>query len=90
MGAVAPDAHPHKAAGPLVKAKTVKKPEGTDTPRTSRASGERQNPQGTFCLRTLFAHSRGRGLPTPLSLSPGCSPPGCGCLGAESGGRGKW
>ncbi|XP_057886767.1 autoimmune regulator [Melospiza georgiana] len=25
-------------AGPLVKAKTVKKPEGTDTPRTSRAS----------------------------------------------------
>ncbi|KAF4795314.1 Autoimmune regulator [Turdus rufiventris] len=27
-----------RAAGPLVKAKTVKKPEGTDTPRTSRAS----------------------------------------------------
>ncbi|XP_056354402.1 autoimmune regulator isoform X1 [Oenanthe melanoleuca] len=26
------------AAGPLVKAKTVKKPEGTETPRTSRAS----------------------------------------------------
>ncbi|NXC90403.1 AIRE regulator, partial [Cercotrichas coryphoeus] len=39
-GAVPPDALPHKAAGPLVKAKTVKKPEGTDTPRTSRASGE--------------------------------------------------
>ncbi|XP_005529653.1 PREDICTED: autoimmune regulator [Pseudopodoces humilis] len=35
---VPPDAHPHNAAGPLVKAKTVKKPEGTDTPRTSRAS----------------------------------------------------
>ncbi|NXM10269.1 AIRE regulator, partial [Ploceus nigricollis] len=30
----------HSASpGPLVKAKTVKKPEGTDTPRTSRASG---------------------------------------------------
>ncbi|XP_042635539.1 autoimmune regulator [Catharus ustulatus] len=38
--------------GPLVKAKTVKKPEGTDTPRTSRASAV------------------GRGLPTPVSLSP--------------------
>ncbi|RLV63752.1 hypothetical protein DV515_00017950, partial [Chloebia gouldiae] len=35
---VPPDAHLHNAAGPLVKAKTVKKPEGTDTPRTSRAS----------------------------------------------------
>ncbi|NXI08481.1 AIRE regulator, partial [Irena cyanogastra] len=30
----------HSASpGPLVKAKTVRKPEGTDTPRTSRASG---------------------------------------------------
>ncbi|NXU98429.1 AIRE regulator, partial [Cettia cetti] len=37
-GAVHPDTHPHNAAGPLVRAKTVKKPEGTDTPRTSRAS----------------------------------------------------
>ncbi|KAM4769566.1 autoimmune regulator [Cyanocitta cristata] len=37
-GAVPPDAHPHNAAGPLVKAKTVKRSEGTDTPRTSRAS----------------------------------------------------
>ncbi|NXQ33558.1 AIRE regulator, partial [Alaudala cheleensis] len=37
---VCPDAHPHNAAGPLVKAKTVKKPEGTDSPRTSRASGD--------------------------------------------------
>ncbi|XP_039552817.1 autoimmune regulator-like isoform X2 [Passer montanus] len=35
---VPPDTHPHNAAGPLGKAKTVKKPEGTDTPRTSRAS----------------------------------------------------
>ncbi|NXS04698.1 AIRE regulator, partial [Oxylabes madagascariensis] len=31
----------HSASpGPLVKAKTVKKPEGADTPRTSRASGD--------------------------------------------------
>ncbi|NXD42046.1 AIRE regulator, partial [Copsychus sechellarum] len=52
-GAVPPDALPHKAAGPLVKAKTVKKPEGTDTPCTSRASGECRNPQGTFCLCAL-------------------------------------
>ncbi|NXM81145.1 AIRE regulator, partial [Oenanthe oenanthe] len=52
-GAVPPDGLPHKAAGPLVKAKTVKKPEGTETPRTSRASGECRNPQGTFCLRAL-------------------------------------
>ncbi|NWT19763.1 AIRE regulator, partial [Vireo altiloquus] len=56
-GAVPPDAHPHNAAGPLVKAKTVKKLEGTDISRTSRASGECQNPQGSFCLWALFAHS---------------------------------
>ncbi|NXA84417.1 AIRE regulator, partial [Thryothorus ludovicianus] len=30
---------PRHSTGPLVKAKTVKKPEGTDSPRTSRASG---------------------------------------------------
>ncbi|NWY75900.1 AIRE regulator, partial [Erithacus rubecula] len=47
--------------GPLVKAKTVKKPEGTESPRTSRASGECRNPQGTFCLCALFARSRGQG-----------------------------
>ncbi|NXY36341.1 AIRE regulator, partial [Pomatorhinus ruficollis] len=63
--------------GPLMKAKTAKKPEGTDTPRTSRASGECQNHQGSFCLCSLFAHSRGQGgLPTPPSRSSACSPPG--------------
>nr|XP_031361459.1 autoimmune regulator [Lonchura striata domestica] len=37
---VAQPAPRHNASpGPLVKAKTVKKPEGTDNPRTSRASG---------------------------------------------------
>ncbi|NXK66659.1 AIRE regulator, partial [Sylvietta virens] len=67
----------HSASpGPLVKAKTVKKPEGTDTPRTSRASGECRNSQGSFCLCTLFAHSPSTGLPTPLSRSCACSPPG--------------
>ncbi|NWI48648.1 AIRE regulator, partial [Picathartes gymnocephalus] len=62
-GAVPPDAHPHNAAGPLLKAKTVKKLEGTDTPRTSHASSESQNPPGSFCLCTLFAHSL---TPCPL------------------------
>ncbi|NXY09379.1 AIRE regulator, partial [Pteruthius melanotis] len=69
-GAVPPDAHPHNAAGPLVKAKTVKKPEGTDTPRTSRASGECQNPQGSFCLCAPFAHSRGQGAAHPTEPLP--------------------
>lgn len=66
---VPPDAHPHNAAGPLVKAKTVKKPEGTDNPRTSRASGECQNPQGSLCLCSLFAHSCGQGA-TPHPTEP--------------------
>ncbi|NXP61742.1 AIRE regulator, partial [Chloropsis cyanopogon] len=65
--------------GPLVKAKAVKKPEGTDTPRTSRASGERQNPQGSFCPCALFAQSRGQGAthpsePLPARSSPGMTP----------------
>ncbi|NWY99165.1 AIRE regulator, partial [Loxia curvirostra] len=61
----------HSASpGPLVKAKTVKKPEGTDTPRTSRASGECRNPQGSFCLCALFAHSRGQGATHPTEPLP--------------------
>ncbi|NXC98969.1 AIRE regulator, partial [Certhia familiaris] len=56
--------------GPLVKAKTVKKPEGTDTPRTSRASGECRYPRGSFCLCALFAHSRGQGAAHPIETLP--------------------
>ncbi|NWZ73548.1 AIRE regulator, partial [Acrocephalus arundinaceus] len=66
-GAVRPDAHPHNAAGPLVKAKTVKKPEGTDTPQTSHASGECQNPQGSFCLCLPTAPVRVAVTPCPLA-----------------------
>lgn len=73
-GAVRPDTHPQNAAGPLVKAKTVKKPESTDIPRTSRASGECQNTQGSLCLCSLFAHSHGQGTAHPtkplLCLQP--------------------
>ncbi|NXG73074.1 AIRE regulator, partial [Baryphthengus martii] len=36
--------------GPLAKARTLKKPEGTDTPRTPRAGGECQIPWGSLCL----------------------------------------
>ncbi|NXB76907.1 AIRE regulator, partial [Donacobius atricapilla] len=58
----------HSASpGPLVKAKTVKKPEGTDTPRTSCASGECQNAQGSFCL-TAHSHGQGAAHPTKLLL----------------------
>ncbi|NWI01360.1 AIRE regulator, partial [Tichodroma muraria] len=47
--------------GPLVKAKTVKKPEGTDTPRTSRASGD----------VPAWHHSHGLGVsPSASSVSP--------------------
>ncbi|XP_017584883.1 PREDICTED: autoimmune regulator [Corvus brachyrhynchos] len=48
--AAQPAARHSASPGPLVKAKAVKRSEGTDTPRTSRASGECQNPQGSFCL----------------------------------------
>ncbi|XP_027559520.1 autoimmune regulator [Neopelma chrysocephalum] len=51
--------------GPLAKAKTVKKPEGADTPRTPRAGGECQPPRGSICLCTLFAQSRGQGAAHP-------------------------
>ncbi|XP_039247109.1 autoimmune regulator [Pipra filicauda] len=51
--------------GPLAKAKTVKKPEGADTPRTPRAGGECQPPQGSICLCPLFAHSHGQGAAHP-------------------------
>ncbi|KAK2514426.1 Aire [Columba guinea] len=38
VGCCAPcDTHPHNPAGPLVKVRTVKKPEGADISRTSRA-----------------------------------------------------
>ncbi|NXR30256.1 AIRE regulator, partial [Zosterops hypoxanthus] len=49
----------HSASpGPLVKAKTVKKPEGTDTSRTSRASGwvmEGERARGMTDLATAMA-----------------------------------
>lgn len=38
--AVPPDAHPHNPAGPLAKARTLKKPESSDAPHTPRAGGE--------------------------------------------------
>ncbi|XP_064522808.1 autoimmune regulator [Pseudopipra pipra] len=50
--------------GPLAKAKTVKKPEGADTPRTPRAGGECQPPLGSICLCPLFGQ-----LPVPTMYS---------------------
>ncbi|NWV27673.1 AIRE regulator, partial [Origma solitaria] len=65
----------HNASpGPLVKAKTVKKPEGTDTPRTSRASGECGNPQSSFCLCAWFTHSCGQGAAHPTEPLPCLQP----------------
>lgn len=43
-----------------MKARTVKKPEGADISRTSRAGGECR-PPGSICLFTLFAHGQGQG-----------------------------
>ncbi|NWW72464.1 AIRE regulator, partial [Climacteris rufus] len=83
--AALPSPRHNASPGPLAKAKTVKKPEGTDTPRTSRASGECQSPQGSICLSTLFAHTCGQGVPTPVSHSPARSPPGRGCLACGVG-----
>ncbi|NXY27007.1 AIRE regulator, partial [Atrichornis clamosus] len=69
--------------GPLVKAKTVKKPEGTDTPRTSHAGGECQNPKSSICRCALGkqqgddrpCHSHGFSLEDggndPLPTPPG-------------------
>ncbi|NXE80293.1 AIRE regulator, partial [Cochlearius cochlearius] len=59
--------------GPLAKARTVKKPEGTDAPRTPRASGEcRTPPWGSVCL---FASSRGhRGAACPAEPPPCLQP----------------
>lgn len=60
QGAVPPDAHLHTPTGPLAKARTMKKPESTDAPRTPRASGEcRTPPWGRVCLFTLSASSQG-------------------------------
>ncbi|NXH41908.1 AIRE regulator, partial [Dicaeum eximium] len=70
LRAVQPAPRHGASPGPLVKAKTVKKPEGTDTPRTSRASGECQNPQGSFCLSALFAHSHGQEANHPTEQLP--------------------
>ncbi|NXQ50502.1 AIRE regulator, partial [Catharus fuscescens] len=58
--------------GPLVKAKTVKKPEGTDTPRTSRASGSSKTgsraadePYTPAACEEPEARSRSHSLKTP-------------------------
>ncbi|NXM06725.1 AIRE regulator, partial [Tyrannus savana] len=64
--------------GPLAKAKTAKKPEGADIPRTPRASGECQPPQGSICLCTLCAHSHGQGAAHPTE------PPSPAALQAEN------
>ncbi|KFO56342.1 Autoimmune regulator, partial [Corvus brachyrhynchos] len=75
-GAVPPDAHPHNAAGPLVKAKAVKRSEGTDTPRTSRASAASEEPE---------ARSRSHSLKAPAQPKASrTAPPGpaasCHCV----------
>ncbi|NXO66829.1 AIRE regulator, partial [Phainopepla nitens] len=71
-GVLWPDAHPHNAAGPLVKAKTVKKPEGTDNPRTSRASGDSKTgsragdePYTSAACKEPEARSRSHSLKPP-------------------------
>ncbi|NXA63028.1 AIRE regulator, partial [Mohoua ochrocephala] len=68
--AAQPAARRSASPGPLVKAKTVKKPEGTENPRPSRASGECRNPRGSFCLCALFAHGRGQGAAHPAEPLP--------------------
>ncbi|NXK35115.1 AIRE regulator, partial [Piprites chloris] len=60
--------------GPLAKAKTVKKPEGADTPCTPRGSGECQS-SPRICLSTLFAHSHGEGAAHPTE-EPQLNPQG--------------
>ncbi|NWS13676.1 AIRE regulator, partial [Pachyramphus minor] len=64
--------------GPLAKAKTVKKPEGADRPRTPRVGGECHPPQGSICLSALFAHSYGQGAAHPTE------PPSPAALQAEN------
>ncbi|NWT02976.1 AIRE regulator, partial [Mionectes macconnelli] len=63
---------PRHAASPglLAKAKTVKKPEGTDTPRTPRAGGECQPLQGSISPCTPFAHSHGQAAAHPTEHPP--------------------
>ncbi|XP_016155924.1 PREDICTED: autoimmune regulator-like [Ficedula albicollis] len=58
--------------GPLVKAKTVKKPEGTETPRTSRASGSSKTgsragdePYNSAACEEPEARSRSHSLKLP-------------------------
>ncbi|NXP04631.1 AIRE regulator, partial [Thinocorus orbignyianus] len=63
--------------GPMMKARTVKKPEGRDVPRAPHAGGECQPLPGAVsacppCLPVVG------GLPAPLSQPPTCSPPGWG------------
>ncbi|NXD23929.1 AIRE regulator, partial [Spelaeornis formosus] len=82
--AAQPAARRSSSPGPLVKAKTVKKPDGTDSPRSSRASSECQTARDSLFLCALFARSRGQGAAHPLSHSPARSPPGCSCLSAQS------
>ncbi|XP_064929305.1 autoimmune regulator [Columba livia] len=62
-GARAAQPSPRHAAspGPLVKVRTVKKPEGADISRTSRAGGKCRPAPGSICLFTLFAHGQGQG-----------------------------
>ncbi|NWH61962.1 AIRE regulator, partial [Geococcyx californianus] len=59
-GSVSPDAHSHHPAGPLSKVRTIKRPEGTDAPRTPRAGGDTSP---TTC--TSAAQGGGDLLPTP-------------------------
>ncbi|NWV86076.1 AIRE regulator, partial [Dasyornis broadbenti] len=67
---------PHTTSpGPLVKAKTVKKPEGTDTPRTSRASGSSKTgsragdePYAPAACEEPEARSRSHSLKPPAQL----------------------
>ncbi|NXH36885.1 AIRE regulator, partial [Myiagra hebetior] len=70
--AAQPAARHSASPGPLVKAKTVKRPEGTDTPRTSRASGSSKTgsragdePYTTAASEEPEARSRSHSLKPP-------------------------
>ncbi|KAF1667779.1 Autoimmune regulator, partial [Aptenodytes patagonicus] len=75
--------------GPLAKARTVKKPEGMDVPRTPRASGECRTPPGAVsaCAPCLPAGAVGDGV--PCQHEP-CHSHGCRLsAGATQGGGGS-
>ncbi|NXD67674.1 AIRE regulator, partial [Eolophus roseicapillus] len=83
--AVQPSPRHTTSPGPLVKVRTVKKPEGLDAPRAPRGGGECLTPMGQclpgHCLPAVDACST-----KPI---PACSSPGSGHLCAESSGSGK-